>query len=233
MENETYINTSHTEIPKWVYTLFAGVMIGHFIYIFGRCYLRGTLADVFWISHIGTLMGGLGALFRSRFLISIALVSLLGHHLFWLIDTSFWIVTGNFPFGTTTYLKDAAIGDWFQTANHFFSLPVLLFLAYWRGGIEKNAWIWSTGLFAVLTIISAAWLPPEANVNSAHQLWPGLDQLPLAPLERLPRGWYPVMIVVLNGLGNYLPANLILRMVYHYLFKLKYKFQRTTTALDK
>ncbi|MGD8343855.1 MAG: hypothetical protein PVI38_10685 [Desulfobacterales bacterium] len=221
MENETPVDTGKTEIPAWLYTLFAWVMIGHFIYIFGRCFLRGTPADVFWISHVGTLIGGLGALFRSRLVISIALVSLLGHHLFWLIDTLLWIVTGDFPFGTTTYLKDATLWDWLQSSNHFFSVPALLFLAYWLGGVERNAWIWSTILFATLTFISAAWLPAEANVNSAHRLWPGLEQLHLAPLEQLPRGWYPIIVVALNGLGNYLPANLLLRGLYHYLFKLK------------
>jgi hypothetical protein len=221
MENETPVDTGKTEIPAWLYTLFAWVMIGHFIYIFGRCFLRGTPADVFWISHVGTLIGGLGALFRSRLVISIALVSLLGHHLFWLIGTLLWIVTGDFPFGTTTYLKDATLWDWLQSSNHFFSVPALLFLAYWLGGVERNAWIWSTILFATLTFISAAWLPAEANVNSAHRLWPGLEQLHLAPLEQLPRGWYPIIVVALNGLGNYLPANLLLRGLYHYLFKLK------------
>ncbi|MGD9053473.1 MAG: hypothetical protein PVG17_16575 [Desulfobacterales bacterium] len=221
MENEAPVDTGKTEIPAWLYTLFAWVMIGHFIYILGRCFLRGTPADVFWISHVGTLIGGLGALFRSRLVISIALVSLLGHHLFWLIDTLLWIVTGDFPFGTTTYLKDATLWDWLQSSNHFFSVPALLFLAYWLGGVERNAWIWSTILFATLTFISAAWLPAEANVNSAHRLWPGLEQLHLAPLEQLPRGWYPIIVVALNGLGNYLPANLLLRGLYHYLFKLK------------
>lgn len=233
MENETPINEGKIGIPAWVYTLLAWMMIGHFFYMLGRCFLSGTLADVFWISHIGTLVGGLGALFRSRFLISIALVSLLEHHLFWLIDTSLWIVTGDFPFGTTTYLKDAVLGDWLQSANHFFSVPALLFLAYWRGGVEKNAWIWSTILFAVLTIISAVWLPPDANVNSAHRLWPGLDQLHLAPLNQLPKGWYPVIVVALNGLCNYLPVNLLLRVVYNYLLKRRHKFQRINKALRK
>ncbi len=233
MENETPVNTGKNEIPAWLYTFFAWMMIGHFIYIFGRCVLRGTPADMFWISHVGTLIGGLGALFRSRFVMSIALVSLFGHHAFWLIDTLLWIVTGDFPFGTTTYLKDATLGDWLQSSNHFFSVPVLLFLAYWQGGVEKNAWIWSTFLFAALTLISAVWLPADTNVNSAHRLWPGLDQLHLAPLEQLPKGWYPVSVVALNGLGNYLPANLLLRAAYTYLFKLKNKFQRTNTSRHK
>ena len=210
-------------MPGRVYTLLAWAMIGHFIFIFCRCYVRGTLPDVFWISHIGTLIGGMGALFRSRFLISIALVCLLEHHLFWLIDTTIWALTGKFPFGTTTYLKDAGLGDWLQSSNHFFSVPALLFLAYRQGGVEKNAWIWSTALFAALTFISAVWLPPEANVNSAHRLWPGLERLHLTPLEQLPKGWYPVITVALNGLGNYLPVNLLLRAGYHYLLKRAHK----------
>ena len=155
---------------------------------------------------------------------SIALVSLFGHHAFWLIDTLLWIVKGDFPFGTTTYLKDATLGDWLQSSNHFFSVPALLFFAYWQGGVEKNAWIWSTFLFAALTLISAVWLPADTNVNSAHRLWPGLDQLHLAPLAELPKGLYPVSVVVLNWLGNSLPANLLLRAAYIDLFKLKNKF---------
>jgi hypothetical protein len=52
MENETPVNTGKTEIPAWLYTFFAWMMIGHFIYIFGRCVLRGTPADMFYISHV-------------------------------------------------------------------------------------------------------------------------------------------------------------------------------------
>jgi hypothetical protein len=39
MENKTSADTGKTEIPALFYTLFAWVMIGHFIYTSGRCVL--------------------------------------------------------------------------------------------------------------------------------------------------------------------------------------------------
>lgn len=233
LDTETHMTTSKSEIPERIYALLGWMMIGHFIFILGRCFLRGTFADVFWISHVGTLIGGFGALFRNRFLISLALVALLGHHFAWLFDTVTWLISGHFPLGTTTYLKDATLGDWLQSSNHFFSVPALLLLAYWQGGVEKTAWLWSTGLFAILAFISQNWLPPSANVNSAHRLWPGLDQMMLAQLQQLPKGWYLTSIVALNGFGNYLPANLLLRFVYTFLLRRKHQLPPVNRDLHK
>ncbi len=189
-------------------------MIGHFAFLAARTFLKGTPEDLFWISHVGTLMGGIGALFRNRLLISISLVALLSHHLFWLMDTSLWLISGHFPLGTTTYLKDATPGDWLQSSNHFFSVPFLLVLAYLQGGVDKHAWIGSTALFASLVLISFWFLPPTANVNSAHNLWPGMEKLFLSGLHSLSQGWYVVALIALNGLGNYWLSNLVLRGMY-------------------
>lgn len=198
----------------WAFPLLGWCMIGHFLFLSGRTLYRGTPEDLFWISHVGTLLGGLGAVFRSRRLISISLVSLLGHHFFWLIDTLGWLITDNFPFGTTRYLQNASLGDWLQSANHFFSAPFLLILAYRQDGVEKHAWICSTALFGLLASISFFYLPPEANVNSVHRLWPGLDQTYLAVLEKLPKRLYLMFLILFNGIGNYWPSNLILRGLY-------------------
>ena len=62
-------------------------MIGHFIFVAVRSISNGTSEDIFWISHVGTLLGGIGTLLKNRSLASIALVSIAGHHLFWLVDT--------------------------------------------------------------------------------------------------------------------------------------------------
>lgn len=194
-------------------------MIGHFIFVALRSIFKATAADIFWISHVGTLLGGIGTVFKNRSLASIALVSIAGHHLFWLADTAGWLIGGRFPFGTTAYLTEAAWIDWLQSANHFFSLPFLLLVVYRLGGIKSNAWLWSTAMFALLSCFSYFFLPPSANVNSAHHLWPGLDRTYLSILENRTWGFYWLALVALNGLGNYLPANLVLRGLYSIILR--------------
>lgn len=202
-----------------IFPLLGWCMIGHFFFVAGRSVYNGTAEDIFWISHVGTLIGGIGTLLKNRSLASIALVSIAGHHLFWLVDTAGWLINGRFPFGTTAYLKEAAWSDWLQSANHFFSLPFLLWVVYRLGGIRPHAWLWSTAMFAMLSCFSFFFLPPPANVNSAHKLWPGLDRTYLSLLENWPWGLYWLALVALNGLGNYLPTNLVLRGIYTVLLR--------------
>ena len=137
-------------------------------------------------------------------------MSLAGHHSFWLLDTLTWFFTGNFLFGTTSYLQDANIYGWLQSSNHFFSMPLLLILAFFQGGIKKNAWVWSSLLFAVLAVFSFFISPEASNVNCVHQLWPGLDKSFLAGLGLLPPVLYLGSIILINVLGNYLLGYLIL-----------------------
>jgi hypothetical protein len=205
---------SKNKASRWIFLILGWLMIGHFGFVAVRSYYNGTAEDIFWISHVGTLLGGIGTLCKNRSLVSLALVSIAGHHLFWLIDTAGWWISGRFPFGTTTDLKEATRGDWLQSANHFFSLPILFFVAYRLGGVRAYAWLWSTALFAMLACISYFFLPAAANVNSAHKLWPGLDRTYLSILETWPWGLYWLALVAINGVGNYLPGNLALRGIY-------------------
>jgi hypothetical protein len=189
-------------------------MVSHFVYIVFRSANAGTPENILWISHVGTLIGGIGAIFQNGLLISIALVSLAGHHGFWLIDCLTWLISGKFPFGTTTYLRDADIYGWLQSSNHFFSLPFLLILAYFQGGIKKHAWAWSSLLFAILAVMSVFISPESSNVNSVHQLWPGLDQSFISGLDHHPPGIYVGAIILINMIGNYLPAYGILVLLF-------------------
>jgi hypothetical protein len=202
------------KISDFIISLLGWLMVSHFIFVGARSYYSGTPEDIFWISHVGTLLGGIAALLRNRSLASLSLVSIAGHHLFWLVDTAGWWISGQFPFGTTTYLKEADWADWLQSANHFFSVPFLLWIVYRLGGVKPYSWIWSTAVFALLSCISFFFLPAQSNVNSAHESWPGLDRTYLSILEKWPWGFYWLALVVLNGLGNYLPTNLVLLGIY-------------------
>jgi hypothetical protein len=185
-------------------------LVLHFGYNVMQCYHDGTLENLCWLSHIATLLGGMGAIFQNRKLISIALVSLLEFHTCWLIDILMWLIFGKFVLGITSYLQGAPITLWLQASNHFYALPFLLLLAIWQGGIEKYAWVWVSLLFTSLVLISFFFLPAHSNVNSAHRLWPGLDRTFFKPLDHLPRGFYLLSLIAINTLGNFLPMNLLL-----------------------
>jgi len=198
------------DAPKWLYPVLGWTMTGHFVYLVFRCFSNGTPEDLLWTSHVGTLVGGLGLLFKNRLLISLSLVSLLGHHSFWLLDTLTWLISGHFLFGTTAYLKDANMWEWLQSANHFFTVPSLLLIVFLEGEIKPYMWVWSAALFTLLITISYQFTPPASNVNCAHGLWPGLDQTLLAGLDQLHSLVYLASIILLNAFGNYLPVYLIL-----------------------
>ena len=204
------IKTRKKDTPAWLYRFTGFFMMSHFVYLAIRCFYEGEPENILWVSHVGTLIGGIGAIMKSRLLISIALVSLAGHHSFWMVDTFTWLFKGLFPFGTTTYLKDANILDWLQSANHFFSMPLLFILAFFQGGIRKYAWIGSSLLFTLLAVLSFFISPISTNVNSVHQLWPGLDNSFLAGLDQLPSTLYLGALILINTVGNYLPAYFML-----------------------
>jgi len=196
----------------WIYPVAGIVFLGHFTFCLCRCIYLGVPEQVLWVSHIATLTGGIGAFLRNRFLISLALVTCLGHHLFWLFDIASWLITGNFAVGVTAYLQNASLGAWIQTSNHFFVPPMLLILLIHQGTINKHIWIWASVLFVSLITAGLIFFSPASNVNCAYYPWPGLQRLVfmlpgLAPFS--PR-LYLFYVIVLTTFGNYLPVTLIL-----------------------
>ncbi|NIP28491.1 MAG: hypothetical protein GWN55_17115 [Phycisphaerae bacterium] len=200
---------------SWIYPVVGWGLIGHFVFCLCRSLYVGEPENVLWISHMGTLIGGAGACLRNRRLISLALVICFWHHLFWIFDTLTWLITGEFAIGATSYLQNRSLGGWLQSANHFFTVPALLFLVLLQGSIEKHTWIWSGLLFLCLLAISLIFLPPESNVNCAHQPWPGLEQIisQFIPIDPFSLTGYLIFIITFTVFGNYLPTNLILGYV--------------------
>lgn len=190
-------------------------MIGHYVLVFVLYLHQGALEKVLWMCHFGTLIGGVGAFMRNRWVISLGLVACFGHHMFWVVDTVPYLFTGRFLVGATAYMQGGGPGAWLQSCNHFFTVPALLTLVILKGGLEKRAWIWCAAIFVVLVIISLLFLPPESNVNCVHRPWPGLKRLVenvpgLTPFS-LTR--YVVFITAANIVANYMLANIVLAYV--------------------
>ena len=196
----------------WIYPVAGVAMLSHFLFCLCRCIYIGVPEQVLWISHIATLTGSIGAFLRSRFLISLALVTCLGHHLFWLFDLISWLITGNSAVGITAYLQNASLGAWLQTSNHFVVAPMLLILVIHQGAINKYIWIWASALFASLIAIGLIFFSPATNLNCAYYPWPGLQRLVfmLPGLAPFSSGLYLFYVIALTTFGNYLPVNLIL-----------------------
>lgn len=215
-----YKNKNQTR--QWLNFLLGWALVGHFIYSIVYCIIKKSPEELFWISHVASLLGGIGILKNSRVLISISLISLFIHHLFWVFETLAWLISGKFPFGTTYYLQNADIWLWLQVINHFYAVPVLLFAAYQKGGIVKNAWIGSGVLFGILILISYIFLPPASNVNCAHALWPGLEKTVFAGLANLTSWQYLICIFTINIVVINIPVYAGLRFVYRFINRYKY-----------
>jgi hypothetical protein len=200
---------------SWIFSTIGFVMIAHFTFTLCRNVYLGTPEQVLWVSHVATLIGGIGACLRNRFLVSLALVTCFGHHLFWLVDTVTWLITGSFAFGATAYLKSYGLIAWIQSSNHFFLVPSLFVLAVFQGHIEKYTWIWATVLSLSLVLISLIFLPVESNINCAQKPWPGFETiiLPFVGTGHLSLVRYLTYITIFTTFCNYLPTNLVLSFI--------------------
>ncbi|MFB3905744.1 MAG: hypothetical protein ACE15E_20035 [Acidobacteriota bacterium] len=187
-----------------------GLLVAHFVYVAVRGVATGHPENCFWLSHLATLVGGIGILLASPLLVSVALVCLLEGHLVWVSDVvSKWVI-GYRWLGITSYLDRATWADWLQTVNHFITVPALLFVAVTRTGVRRGAWRGAALLYGFLLIISATLLPAQPNINSAYRLWEGLDETPLARLNALPVPLYLLALTVLNTLISFWPSNWVL-----------------------
>ncbi len=195
--------------PSTFCTVAGAVLVGHFLFVAIRFVYLGTPEDMLWLSHAGTLVGGIGLLARSRYMVMMALVALLESHSIWVVDALCWLLLGRHPLGVTFYLDRQPWTEWLPSLNHFFTVPLLAIAAYRSPGVERKAWLGASVLFVFLLSVSAA-MPAESNVNSAHRVWPGLDQTFFGQLDAWPRPVYLPALAAVMIIGNFLPVNWLL-----------------------
>ena len=87
---------------------------------------KGAPAEVWWMSHVGLLLAGLGLVLNRALLVAAALISILVLHALWLVDCICWWTIGTFPLAITNYLAHANAKDWIATSDHFYFAPLLI-----------------------------------------------------------------------------------------------------------
>jgi len=190
-----------------------GLLVVNFLWVVVSRVWEGKAEELAWLSHVGTLAGGVGLLLRSDYLVSLALVSLFLFHGIWIVDGTAWLLTGTFPLGAVYYLAEH---NWFQflaTIHHFYVLPLLLAWLFWRRRLHPQAWVGASALFAVLVLFSAFFLPTGPNVNSAHAVWPGVDRTFFGHANRLPKVIYVPALILASAFANFWLVNRLLELL--------------------
>ena len=121
--------------------------------------LRGDAHDLLWICNVAGPVLAFGALRSSP--------SLVGVPLLWLC------------FGTPLWILEMATGGEIMPSSFVSHLGVLvvgLFVVR-RLGFPRGAWWKAVAAQVVLLLLSRLVTPPAANVNLAHQVWAGWEDL--------------------------------------------------------
>jgi hypothetical protein len=177
----------------------------------------GRQGELLWLTHIGTCIGGIGAILRNKLLISTALVALLESHALWILDILFRLISGTYLIGVASYLENESIGGFIQSSNHLFTVPFMAVLAFILRGINRRAWIIAGLLFALLVLLSRLATDPALNVNSSHRMWTGLDKTFFGSFDTFSTPIYLAAIILVNTFGNFLPVAFISDKIYSVL----------------
>lgn len=167
----------------------------HFVLV---CFVKrdsGQGEELAWISHVALLVAGVGLFLCSRLLVRAALVAILVPHGLWLFDCLTWLVADVFPLKLTCYLAEANTTDWLATAHHFYLAPLLLWLVVrFRLRAQEAPWAALAG-YVTLICSSRAILPPSMNINWAFGLFPESDWPLVHRVNRLPDGFYMLLLI--------------------------------------
>ena len=172
---------------------------------------RGRGVEIWWMSHVGLLLAGLGLVGRSTLTVAAALTCILLLHAVWLFDCIGWLLFGAFPLGLTGYLEQADLWAWVTTAHHFYLTPLLVVVTIRHGTYPAAAWPAATAVYLVLTLVSRAALSPAQNVNWAFGLEPLIARPLVDRINALPGGVYLLGLNAVVSVVIFLPTVLIMR----------------------
>jgi hypothetical protein len=147
--------------------MLGGLLLIHFVIVCAIKTARGVPDEILWMSHIGLLLAGIGLVFRNATLLAATTIAIFVLHALWLGDCVAWLVTGHFPLGISTYLRDADAWVWLATAHHFYLIGLLPWCVTGRALGRPEALLLAVALYLSLTVASRAFTDPGLNVNFA------------------------------------------------------------------
>lgn len=189
----------------------------HFAVVCAIKFYSGQSEEVWWMSHIGLLLAGVGLVARSALLVETALIAILIPHGLWLFDCLTWMVFGTFPIGVTHYLVEANVWTWIATAHHFYLVPLLVLIVLRHGVCQVVALTAAIAVYLFLTVISRAALSPANNVNWAYGVRTGLDHPLVDAINRVGGSAYLLGLNAFVVLTMFVPTALLIR---HYARRL-------------
>ena len=191
-------------IPLWLklaYTAFVAIIVPVYAKKWGW-------GNFLWFSDIALLLMVPALWTESPLLVSMMAVGVLLPESFWNISYFVRLITGKRIGALTDYMFDPEKPLWLRSLSlfHVF-LPVLIVWMVARLGYEPFAWLAQTALAWVVLPLTYLLTDPKENVNWVYG--PGSK-----PQERMHPLVYLVLVMIAFPLAFYLPAHLVLNLLF-------------------
>lgn len=186
---------------KIPYTLFLGVLIPVYWIHYGP-------RNFLWFSDLALIMIAGAMWLQSRWLASMAAVSVLLLETAWNLDFLVRLVSGRRLLGLADYMFEAERPLPLRALSLFHvAMPVLLIWVVLKLGYEPRAW-WAQTLLAWIVLPLTYWLTqPQDNVNWVYGL--GSE-----PQRWMPPWLYLLLLMVLFPVCVYWPTHLLLARLF-------------------
>ena len=145
------------EISLWFRLL--GVLPLAFLFSQAAYYWRNGFGNMLWMCNIGNLVLALGLFLNQAIVIRVAVI---------------WSIPGLVVWFRYVVMGSGSSGS--SMLAHIGSLIVGL-LALRKVGVDRAAWRYAFGWYLILQLLSRLVTPAELNVNVAHHMYQGWEQV--------------------------------------------------------
>lgn len=185
---------------------------------------KAGLYDLLWGCNFTLLMGATGCFLKNRLVVATSLTMVAFAHMSWCGDALTWMLTGDFPIGTSSYIAwpETTYLEIASTLHHVWFIPLMFTVLYGNGGIPFKT-VPLTVLCSIgLMLIGRTFTPIECdgiylNVNMAHEVW---KDTPIALLQKANElrdsQGYHVYVVYVASLANTINfvCYLVMRLIF-------------------